>query len=217
MTESEAARLSADEESAYTLEGFWAAFSELAGVSSARVSGARQRAAALEVEHAAWRSDAPSARNLRYGCAVLAGYEALRPLLPVEPALALLRAAFLQSGAPVREKMRAFLDQSPDPFADLVAISKQREAEAFGSGFVFERERDDDQAYLLNVRRCFWDDFFASAAVPELTRVLCEFDRNWFEAIEPERHGLRFERETTLGQGGTHCPFHFFRLARRPA
>lgn len=213
MTESDSAELSAEQESEYTLDGFWAAFSELAGVSPALSIAARQRAAALEVEHAAWRSDAPSARNLRYGCAVLAGYQALSPLLPAPAAGALRQAAFLQCGAPVRQKTRAFLDQSPDAFAGLVTISKHREAEAFGGSFVFERERDDDQAYLLNVRRCFWNDFFASAGVPELTRVLCEFDRNWFEAIEPERHGLRFERETTLGHGGTHCPFHFYRVA----
>jgi len=214
MTESDATSLAAGEESDDTLAGFWEAFAELAGMSPARSSDARRGAVALELEHAAWSTDAPSGRNLRYGCAVLAAYQTLRPWLSSEAAVALLQAAFLKSGAPVREKTRAFLDRSADPFGELVAISKRRESEAFGSSFVFERERDDDEAYLLNIRRCFWNDFFARAGVPELTRVLCEFDRNWFEAIEPERHGLRFERTTTLGHGGTHCPFHFHRVRR---
>lgn len=131
MTKSDTTPLAPGDESDNTLEGFWEAFSELAGMSLARSSDARRRAAALELEHAAWSTDAPSARNLRYGCAVLA-------------------------------------------------------------------------------------DLFARAGVPELTGVLCEFDRNWFEAIEPERHGFRFERTTTLGHGGTHCPFHFHRLRRAP-
>jgi len=66
MTKSDAVQLSYDEECDYTLDGFWAALSELAGVSSDRLSAARQRAVALEVKHAAWRSDEPTARNLRY-------------------------------------------------------------------------------------------------------------------------------------------------------
>jgi hypothetical protein len=49
---------------------------------------------------------------------------------------------------------------------------------------------------------------------PELTSVLCEFDRNWLAMISPERHGFRFERKTTLGYGGASCPFHFFRVSR---
>jgi hypothetical protein len=38
-------------------------------------------------------------------------------------------------------------------------------------------------------------------------------ETDWFEVISPERHGVRFERSTTLGNGGTHCSFHFFRVA----
>ncbi|GAB4583797.1 L-2-amino-thiazoline-4-carboxylic acid hydrolase [Nocardia sp. IFM 10818] len=44
------------------------------------------------------------------------------------------------------------------------------------------------------------------------TPVLCEFDANRIGAIEPERHGFRFERTTTIGVGGSHCPFHFDRV-----
>src|SRR6185295_4369110 len=148
-------------------------------------------------------------------CIVLAAYAALRRRLSHERALELLKAAFLQSGSWVREKTRAWLDQSPDAFRELVSISKQREVQAFGNGFSFERARDDDEAYLLNVRRCFWHDFFRSVGLPELTRVLCEFDRNWFEAIDAQRHGFRFERTTTLAYAGACCPFHFMRVRPR--
>jgi hypothetical protein len=64
----------------------------------------------------------------------------------------------------------------------------------------------------LEWRKCFWHDFFVAIGHLELTTVLCEFDRNWFDVISPERHGFRFERKTTLGYGGTHCPFHFLRV-----
>lgn len=45
----------------------------------------------------------------------------------------------------------------------------------------------------------------------ELGAAMCEFDGNWMSAIDPERHGFRFERPTTIGCGGTHRPFHFRR------
>ena len=96
----------------------------------------------------------------------------------------------------------------------MVNVSKQRETSQFTSGFEFEREVDNDDAYLLSVRRCFWHDFFGALGLPQLTTVLCAFDQNWFTVIEPERHGFRFERKTTLGYGATLCPFHFFVFER---
>jgi hypothetical protein len=147
---------------------------------------------------------------------VLAAYQVLRPRCErAEPLLDHLAAAFAASGAVFTPKVRAWLDASPDAFADMVAVSKLRERESFGARFEFERPRDDDGAYFADVRRCYWHDFFTSEGHPELTRVMCEFDRNWFSAIDPERHGVRFERATTLGTGGDHCPFHFFRSGLR--
>lgn len=174
-----------------------------------------RRAGDLGTEHAARARDVPSTHNLRYACVVLAGYEALAPQISDDQAVASLRAAFARSGTFVREKTRAALDESRDPFRDLVNVSKEREASQFGPSFELRRVQDDDRAYLLEVRRCFWHDFFVAVGRPALTTVLCEFDANWIEAIDPPRHGFVFERPTTLGYGGTHCPFHFRRLTRR--
>lgn len=196
-------------------DGFLTALGEIAFRSAGERDQVRRRLAQLELEHGALISDRASVQNLRYGCAVLAAYEVLRARSSPARAVESLKAAFLQSGAWVREKTRDWLDRSPDAFRELVNISKQREAQAFGDGFTFERERDDDEQYLLNVHRCFWHAFFVRAGTPELTQVLCEFDRNWFEAIDEQRHGFRFQRATTLGLGGTHCPFHFVRLRVR--
>jgi hypothetical protein len=204
-------------ETDYVLKGFWRCLASLAHPSShLDIVKMEARAAELEREHAAAAGDEPSRYNLRYACAVLAGFEALSRTLSQEPAVSLLREAFSKSGAFVREKTRAWLDTAPDPFRELVAISKTREASQFGPSFQFERLRDDDGAYLLNVRKCFWHDLFVSVGKADLTRVLCEFDANWIAAIDPERHGLRFERTSTLGYGASHCPFHFVRL-RPPA
>jgi hypothetical protein len=200
-------------ETQYVLDGFVASLVELVhppdggSVLAQRVTS---RAAALEQLYGDLARDELSRHNLRYACWVLAAYEALAEVDAAD-AIDLLRRAFLESGRFVREKTREWLDQSSDAFRDIVLISKSREQLQLGDGFVFERERDDEQAYLLNIRRCFWNDCFAAMGHAELTRVLCEFDRNWFSVIDPAHHGLRFERETTLGWGGTHCPFHFWR------
>ncbi|MFF5259484.1 L-2-amino-thiazoline-4-carboxylic acid hydrolase [Actinomadura viridis] len=87
-------------------------------------------------------------------------------------------------------------------------VSKSREEHAFGEGFTFRRPVDDDRRYFLDVHRCFYHDVLVANSAPELTPVLCAFDGNWIEAI-------RFERTTTIGLGGTHCPFHFTRTGAR--
>jgi hypothetical protein len=203
-----------ESETDYVLDGFFAALIELAPGGEAAApspTAIRSRALALEREHAGLARDELSRQNLRYACAVLAAYEAMLPRLDAAEVRVLLGAAFARSGDFVREKTRAWLDQSADAFTDLVAISKERERLQFGSAFVFERARDDAEAYQLNVHRCFWHDCFVAMGQPELTPVLCQFDENWFRVIDPVRHGVRFERTTTIGQGGTHCPFHFYR------
>jgi L-2-amino-thiazoline-4-carboxylic acid hydrolase len=201
-------------ETDYIIEGFLHALGELAPGACADIDAVRQRTVELGREHAGFAKDKSSIYNLRYACAVLAAYEALMPRTSAQEAIGTLRVAFTRSGESVREKTRLGLDQSDDPFRELVNISKKRESIQFGSGFEFQRERDDDEAYLLNIRKCFWYDFFVQIGCCELTTVLCEFDRNWFAVIQPERHGFRFERNTTLGYGGTHCPFHFVRVRR---
>lgn len=93
----------------------------------------------------------------------------------------------------------------------MVEDCKQREEQFFGSSFEFERERDDASAYLLNIKRCFYHDFFVANHAPELTKLFCEFDWNWAAAIDSHRHRFRFQRPRTLGYGQKMCSFQFLR------
>ena len=148
--------------------------------------------------------------------AVLAAYRVLAGRMPRDQLVSLLRDSFAgQFRDVVRDGTARWLDTVEDPFTAMVDLSKSRERLSFGAGFQFEHERDDRQAYLLNVRGCFYHNFFAANGAPELTPVFCDFDLGWIEAIDPGRHGLRFERATTIGYGGEMCPFHFFRLERQ--
>jgi hypothetical protein len=168
----------------------------------------------LESQNADMIVDEPARYNLRMTLALVAAYEALRPRLGRDEAVAAIEAAFVRPFAPaVREATRAMLDAAPDPYRAMVALCKSRETEAFGAGFAFWRPADDDQRYHLDVHRCFYHDVLAANGAAELTPVMCAFDQAWIEAIDPGRHGFRFDRATTIGLGGTHCPFHFSRTS----
>jgi hypothetical protein len=107
-------------------------------------------------------------------------------------------------------------DAAPDPFQAMVELCRSRERDAFGAAFTFRRPADDGQRYHLDVHRCFYHDVLAASSAAELTPVMCAFDKAWIEAIDPARHGFRFDRATTIGYGGSHCPFHFTRTRPGP-
>jgi hypothetical protein len=170
----------------------------------------------IETQHASWVEDDTSRFHLRLVALVLASYRTLVTVLPPNDTLALVRLALIEPGRPwVRRGTAAALDHAPDPLALMVEVSKEREASFYGSGFAFERERDDGQAYLLNVHRCFYHNFFTANGIPELTSIFCDWDTNtWAEAIDPTRHGFGFECPSTLALGGDMCRFQF---RRRPS
>jgi hypothetical protein len=184
--------------------------------------------------------DQPARHNRRYTVAMLAAYEVLSavgparpdasgvpgvpgvpgrpgvrgvPGVPTGPALlGLLRVAFVEPLATaVTDGTRAMLDAAADPFAAMVAVARAREHDDFGAEFVFEHPADDENRFFADVRRCGYHDFFVRHGAPELTPVLCAFDANWIRAIDPDRHGFTFTRETTIGYGAARCPFHFQR------
>ncbi|RCV54029.1 L-2-amino-thiazoline-4-carboxylic acid hydrolase [Marinitenerispora sediminis] len=208
-----------DRETTLLLDAF---FDHLAGTVRARalagdlVPRMRARHAELVAANAHRVVDEPARHNLRLTLALVAAYELLRPVMGRADAVEEVREALVEPmGDELRAGTRAVLDAAPDPFAAMVAISRSREEHAFGAGFTFEREVGEDR-YLLSVGRCFYHDVLAANSAAELTPVMCAFDANWIEEIDPRRHGFRFERATTIGLGGTHCPFHFRRTGAAP-
>ncbi|KAK1179645.1 L-2-amino-thiazoline-4-carboxylic acid hydrolase [Streptomyces sp. NBS 14/10] len=178
------------------------------------ISAMRKRHAELEAANAHMVVDEASRYNLRITLAVVAAYEKLLPRLGRDAATRAVRDALVEPlGEAVHASTRAMLDAAPDPFRAMVDVSKAREEYAFGKTFTFQRSADDDQRYLLDIHRCFYHDVLTANSAAELTPVMCAFDGNWIEAIDPERHGFRFDRATTIGLGGATCPFHFTRTA----
>ena len=204
-----------DRDTAAVIDGF---FAHIAAILRERslpvdlVAAIRARQEELESANADMIVDEPARYNLRMTVALAAAYQLLLPLLGRDDAIAAIEAAFTGPlGPALREGTRAMLDAAPDPYRAMVALTKSRERDAFGAGFTFRRPVDDDQRYHLDVHRCFYHDVLAANTATELTPVMCAFDKAWIEAIDPARHGFRFNRVTTIGMGGSHCPFHFSR------
>ncbi|NUU24153.1 MAG: L-2-amino-thiazoline-4-carboxylic acid hydrolase [Streptomycetaceae bacterium] len=210
----------AEADTAAVIDGFFehlAATLRAHAISDALLTDVRGRHAELLLANEHRVVDAPARHNLRMTLVLVAAYELLRPRLGDAAALEAVHAAFVEPLAPVvRDATAAMLDAAADPYRTMVALAKSREVAAFGSGFTFAHPVDDDSRFHADVRRCFYHDVLAANGAAELTPVMCAFDRNWIDAIDPARHGLRFERATTIGTGGSHCPFHFSRVAGPP-
>jgi len=70
--------------------------------------------------------------------------------------------------------------------------------------------RQDENICHFVIKRCIFKDFFTEAGTPELTKLFCEVDREFFPKAFPE---FKFHRngswENTIAYGKDHCEFVF--------
>jgi hypothetical protein len=158
-------------------------------------------------------TDEQSTFHLRCGTLALAAYRILQLSVPKEDAFEKVRRAFIEpTRADALREMAEMLNTAGDPFRHLVTHTKCHEEQFLGSSFKFERVQDDDHAYKVHVHECFYHRFFSENGAPELTKLACDINANWIDAIDPAKHGVRFERPSMLGYGGDKCQFYFYRL-----
>ncbi|MFC1949165.1 L-2-amino-thiazoline-4-carboxylic acid hydrolase [Chloroflexota bacterium] len=145
---------------------------------------------------------------------VLASYRVLLPYFKDnESVIDILEDVFAGVGQPwIKIYTRLILKFSRDPFRTMIKVSKKRIENNYGKTFTFEYSGDGQNCFVITTKKCFYYDFFVLNDIPELTRVFCSGDKNWFEQIKPDKHGFQFERPTTLGYGGSECPFKFTRV-----
>ncbi|SHK69078.1 L-2-amino-thiazoline-4-carboxylic acid hydrolase [Rhodothermus profundi] len=159
--------------------------------------------------------DPPAQVHLLMTSYVLAGYRILQDHgLSPEAARALLQQAFAGMG---RRWIWLFtwlqMRLARNPLEMLRQTARRRARTDYGATFHFS-ETGNAEAFTLLVHRCFYYDFFRRNGHPELTLIFCAWDRNWADAIRPERDGVRFERPTTLAEGQDACRFVFRRDTR---
>lgn len=171
-------------------------------------SGARS----LMMEHEPWAVDEAAQVHLMMTTHVLAAYRELsaRGTTP-EEALEAIREAFAAGG---RFWIRTFtglhLALPGDRLRRLRRVAERRAVRDYGEGFAFEMA-EEEAGFVMAVKGCLYHAFFVANGCPELTEVFCHWDRNWADAIHPERHGISFDRPTTLAGGGDECRFVFHR------
>lgn len=196
------------------VDGFFGALGEHFAADEGLPARLRDRQQELIAQQQARVIDEPSRYNLATTLAVLAAYQELASEHDDAELIRALKAAFVEPVEPfVRTATRSMLDGAEDPFAEIVALTREREQEAFGEGFAFAHPDDDHDRYTAQVERCYYHEVVASNAAERLTPIFCAFDANWIDAIDPERDGLEFERPTRIGTDGPNCPFRFRRTS----
>lgn len=199
-------------ENAALIEAFFAALADAVPDRPDLPARLRARHERLLAEHRHHVVDEPSRHNLALTLAILAAYRELAPAIGDAELLPLLRDAFVEPIRPMVEDVtRRSLDASPDPFATMVEITRLRERDFFGAAFTFNHPEDDDRRFTSRVERCFYHDVLAANDATRLMPILCAFDANWMDAVDPARHGFTVERPATIGTGGPNCPFRFRR------
>ncbi|MEW5900708.1 MAG: L-2-amino-thiazoline-4-carboxylic acid hydrolase [Acidobacteriota bacterium] len=182
------------------------------------VDDIKKRTDEIKSENTGWISDSPSVFNLSLTAMVVATHRILSKRIANEKdVLKIVRYAFFE-GQQERKAKEFFLKamaESPDAFSELVAVSKAKEAGQYGEAFVFERERDDEGFYFLNVKKCFYHDFFSAQGLPQLTPIFCDWDNVWGDELKDGRYGVIFARPETIGYGGQVCRFQFTRVSKK--
>ena len=151
--------------------------------------------------------------HLRLTACVLASYQALASgPLDQKQAMELVEDAFVSIGrTTLKLYTQAILMFSKDPFLAITNAGKKRVIEQYGGAWEFRLE-ETENSFTMTSTKCFYHDFFTAAGAQHLTRIFCSWDENWIKPIDPTKHGILFERPTTIGLGGNECPFIFKRV-----
>lgn len=114
---------------------------------------------------------------------------------------------------------RILLAVSRDPVASLTRRPYARVMQIiFGASMGFEERHSDDRLDLV-VTRCGFNRFFVEHDEPLLTRIACEWDRGWIDAVNDSKRPIRIDRPLTISTGCERCEFQHVRPAgeREPA
>jgi hypothetical protein len=152
--------------------------------------------------------DGPSKGMLAISATVLASYEHLLPVMGGDDrrTILLLQHIF---GSVMERSMEITFEALTDRDHPLETLDKacRKGFAAYGSYFDIDFERPEDSTFEMKVSRCFFHDFFARHDAVPVTTVLCAWDANWMEALDPAVSGLRAERSSLISLGDDSCTF----------
>jgi L-2-amino-thiazoline-4-carboxylic acid hydrolase len=152
--------------------------------------------------------DEPSKGALAISVVALASFEQLRPLFDGDERRTILLLQHVMGTVLKRPYQLMFqtLSKREEPLDKIDKACRKMEP-LYGAGWDMTFERPEPQVFEMKVRRCFFRDFFARHDETLLTTVMCAFDVNWMQAIDPAVSGLRAERTSLLSLGDEECRF----------
>jgi hypothetical protein len=152
--------------------------------------------------------DQPSEGALGIGAAVLASFEMLLPLFDGDERRTILYLQHVMGEVLTRPYEIAFktLSERNNPLDKIEKVCRAEEP-FYGAGWDIDFERPEPGRFEMNIRRCFWRDFFSRHDARLVTTVMCAWDTNWMRAIDPAVSGLRAERTSLLSLGDDQCRF----------
>jgi hypothetical protein len=202
------------------IEGFFLALGRETGLDEAGFAALRAEAEPRARELAEASADLvlekTSQRWVGFASALLACYRGLSARVGEEPAREVIDRAIT---GPFQAKVREFLAQkfgiteenAEEAWDRFVVGFKEKAERTWGPGFTYAQEIREPRRQFVNVTRCIFNDFFRRNGAPELTPLLCAYDRVWADELGKPPYGIGFERPTTLAKGGDACRFQFTR------
>lgn len=123
-----------------------------------------------------------------------------------------VRRAFASTfPGPLTWLVKTWLWLHRDPVKNLLGVSfASLGRRMYGKSMEFAEEKTDNAADML-VTRCAFHQFFVDHGRPELTVLVCAWDRAWMDAVDRSGRPIRTERLSTISTGGDCCRFRFVR------
>lgn len=107
------------------------------------------------------------------------------------------------------QKIIPLLQYFSDPFSMMRRAVRLVNKTVFpASGWDIEYIQDDTEAIAFNIHKCLFMNIFTAYGVPELTKVLCQFDDDIAELFPPQ---ILWQRRSTLARGAELCDFRYLR------
>ena len=121
------------------------------------------------------------------------------------------KTLFITNQASGKLIAKAVLLPSRDPLKFLSRFSLKKISEVtYGKSMGFTQEKTSDSVSLI-VTHCAFHQFFVDHGEPQLTKLLCLWDRNWMDPINSSSRPIRIERPTTISTGSDVCCFRLVR------
>jgi hypothetical protein len=166
------------------------------------------RAEELVEEDKDMATDGPGKGGLAICAVVLASYEQLVPVFDGDQWRTILYLQHVMSTVLKRPYELFFGSLSKRKEAlDKIDKACTKMKAMYPAYFEWDFGRPEPGLFEMKVKRCFFRDFFDRHDARLVTTVMCAFDVNFMQAIDPAVSGLRAERTSLLSLGDDECRF----------